>query len=79
MRYSILRRRKPPSPEPDRLLDQLDKVERQLQNWIGKSAKNAAWFRRDPLSAMREAGLNIDDEIMLDLELITKTIAKKLQ
>jgi hypothetical protein len=74
-----LRRRKAPSPEPDRLLDQLDRVERQLQNWIGKSAKNAAWFRRDPLSAMRAAGLNIDDEIMLELELITKTIAKKLQ
>jgi hypothetical protein len=74
-----LRRRKAPSPEPDRLLDQLDKVERQLQNWIGKSSKNAAWFRRDPLTAMRAAGLNIDDEIMLELELITKTIAKKLQ
>jgi hypothetical protein len=72
-----LRRRTPPAP--DRLLDQLGKVEHQLQQWIGKSRKNAEWFRRDPLGAMHAAGLNIEDDILLELELITKAIAKKLK
>ena len=74
-----LRRRRIPPGGPDRLLDQLDKVERQLQKWTNSSPENAAWFRRDPLSAMRAAGLNIDDDIMLELELITKAIAKKMK
>ena len=71
--------RKTPSQKPDRLLDQLDKVEKQLQDWISKSAKNARWFRRDPLGAMRAAGLDIEDDIMLELELITKAISRKLK
>jgi hypothetical protein len=74
-----LHRRKTPSEKPDRLLDQLDKVESQLQEWTSKSAKNARWFRRDPLGAMRAAGLDIEDDIMLELELITKAISKKLK
>ncbi|MGZ4830061.1 MAG: hypothetical protein ACXV5J_12230 [Candidatus Angelobacter sp.] len=74
-----LRRRKPHDAEPDRLLDQLDKVERELKKWISGSSKNADWFRRDPLGAMRAAGLNIDDDIMLELETITRAIAKKLK
>lgn len=72
-------RRKTPSVRPDRLLEQLDKVERQLQQWIAISQENKEWFQRDPLGAMRAAGLNIEDDIMLELELITKTIAKKLK
>lgn len=81
MLYEVpeLRRRKTPPAAPDRLLDQLDKVEGQLQEWIASSTKNAEWFRKDPLGAMRAAGLNIEDDIMLELELITKTIAKKLK
>ena len=74
-----LRRRKPPAAEPDRLLDHLTKVERDLKKWIGTSAKNAAFFRRDPLGAMRAAGLNLEDDIMLELEMITRSIAKKLK
>jgi hypothetical protein len=74
-----LRRRKPPATEPVRLLDQLHQVERDLKKWICSSAKNAAWFRRDPLGAMRAAGLNLEDDIMLELEIITKSIAKKLK
>ncbi len=72
-------RRKTPSVRSDRLLEQLDKVERQLQQWIAISQENAEWFQRDPLGAMRAAGLNMEDDIMLELELITKTIAKKLK
>jgi len=74
-----LRRRKTPPAGPDRLLDQLDKVQHQLQKWTSLSPKNADWFRRDPLAAMRAAGLDIEDDIMLELELITKAIAKKLK
>lgn len=74
-----MHRRKTPSEKQDRLLDQLTKVENQLQEWTSKSAKNARWFRRDPLGAMRAAGLDIEDDIMLELELITKAISKKLK
>jgi hypothetical protein len=74
-----LRRRKPPAAEPDPLLDQLHKVERELKKWISNSLKNADFFRRDPLGAMRDAGLNLEDDIMLELEMITKSIAKKLK
>jgi hypothetical protein len=74
-----LRRRRPHDAAPDRLLDQLDKVERDLKKWISSSSKNADWFRRDPLGAMHAAGLNIEDDIMLELETITKSIAKKLK
>jgi hypothetical protein len=74
-----LRRRKPPAAEPDRLLDHLTKVERDLKKWIGSSSKNAEWFQRDPLGAMRAAGLNLEDDIMLELEMITRSIAKKIK
>ncbi|HZE79858.1 MAG TPA: hypothetical protein VE604_03085 [Candidatus Polarisedimenticolia bacterium] len=74
-----LRRRKPPAAEPDRLLDQLHQVERDLKKWIGRSSRNADLFRRDPLGAMRAAGLNLEDDIMLELEMISRSIAKKLK
>ncbi|MGC2696254.1 MAG: hypothetical protein WA738_10740 [Candidatus Angelobacter sp.] len=79
LEVSDLRRRKTSPAGLDRLLDQLDKVERQLQEWIAVSPKNEEWFRHDPIGAMRAAGLDIEDDIMLELELITKTIAKKLK
>ena len=74
-----MHRRKTPSPKPDLLLDQLGKVEKQLQEWTNRSAKNARWFRRDPLGAMRAAGLDIEDDIMLELQMITRSIARKLK
>lgn len=74
-----LRRRKPHAAEPDRLLHHLNKVEQDLKKWIGDSRKNADLFRRDPLGAMRAAGLNLEDDIMLELEMITKSIAKKVK
>lgn len=74
-----MHRRKTPSPKRDLLLDQLGKVEKQLQEWTNRSAKNARWFRRDPLGAMRAAGLDIEDDIMLELQQITRNIARKLK
>ena len=74
-----MHRRKTPSLKPDRLLARLNQVEKQLQDWTNRSAKNAQWFRRDPLGAMRAAGLDIEDDVMLELEIITKAISKKLK
>lgn len=74
-----MHRPKTPLRKPDRLLDQLSKVENELQEWTRKSANNARWFRRDPLGAMRAAGLDIEDDIMLELEIITKAISRKLK
>jgi hypothetical protein len=74
-----LPRRKTTSVSPDRLLAQLDKIELQLQQWIALAPENAERFRRDPLGSMRAAGLNMEDDIMLELELITKSIATKLK
>ena len=73
-----LRRRKH-AAEPDYLLQHLNKVEQDLKKWIGDSKKNADLFRRDPLGAMRAAGLNLEDDIMLELEMITRSIARKLK
>jgi hypothetical protein len=74
-----LRRRKLHADDPDRLLNHLSKVEQDLQKWMGDSKKNADLFRRDPLGAMRAAGLDLEDDIMLELEMITKSIARKLK
>jgi hypothetical protein len=84
MKVYALRELPLPKKEPrqdgtDPLLHQLDKVERQLQQWIAKSKKNADWFRRDPLAAMRAAGLDMEDDTMLELQQITRAIAKKLK
>jgi hypothetical protein len=65
--------------QPDRLITQLENSEAALQTWIQSSPDNLEFFRRDPIRAMRSAGLDIDDDIMLELELITRDIAKKLR
>ncbi len=67
------------SKQPDRLLRQLEDAEDALQRWIRSSPANASFFRQDPIAAMRAAGLNIDDDILLELEVIASTIAKKLK
>ena len=73
------KQRRPNPAEPDRLISQLEDVEQALQAWIRSSAANAELFRRDPIAAMRAAGLEIDDEILLELEQITSAIARKLK
>jgi hypothetical protein len=71
--------RKHSQTKPDRLLQQLQESETQLQRWIESSSGNAQWFREDPIAAMRAAGLEIDDDIMLELETIIGDIARKLK
>jgi hypothetical protein len=65
--------------KPDNLMSQLENAEDALQRWIQSSPENLNFFRRNPIAAMRAAGLNIDDDILLELELITSAIAKKLK
>lgn len=64
---------------PHKLLSHLESVEGALQCWIDSSPENAEFFRHDPIAAMRSAGLNIDDDILLEIELITRDIARKLK
>jgi hypothetical protein len=72
-------RRSPKRPSHARFISQLGNVEEALQQWIKSSAQNSRFFRRDPIGAMRAAGLDIDDDIMLELETVTTSIARKLK
>lgn len=58
---------------------QLQDAEEALRQWIRSSPRNEKLFRRDPIAAMRAAGLEIDDDILLELEMITSAIARKLK
>jgi hypothetical protein len=64
---------------PDRLVAELDKFEGRLQGWIAASDKNAQLFRRDPVTAMREAGLEIEDDLLCELEQLMRGIAAKFK
>jgi len=66
-------------PGHDRLLNELERVEARLQEWIQESPQNAQLFRSDPMAAMKAAGLDIDDEIMLELERVVAEIARRLK
>lgn len=65
--------------ESDRLMNELGKVEGQLQHWISRSEMNARLFREDPIAAMRAAGLAMEDDLMCELEMIMRGIANKLK
>lgn len=63
----------------DRLLRELSSKEHLLIEWITSSDRNSRWFAADPVSAIRAANLGLDDQILLQLEMITVSIAKKLR
>lgn len=71
--------RRPTPISHARLISQLENVEEALQQWIKSSPQNSRFFVRDPVGAMRAAGLDIDDDIMLELDTVTKSIARKLK
>lgn len=58
---------------------ELGRCELQLQSWMSKSPRNARLFRKDPLAAMRAAGLNIEDDLLSELEQVLSGIARKLK
>jgi hypothetical protein len=63
----------------DRLMRELSRCEAQLQGWLSQSPRNLKLFRKDPLAAVRAAGLKIDDDLMCELEQVLKSIAGKLK
>jgi hypothetical protein len=63
----------------DLLLKELTSRESDLDRWIRTSDANAAWFRKDPVGAMRAANLGIDEKILRELERVTAAIAQKLK
>lgn len=73
------RKKKPKQQPPDPLVAELERVEGKLQKWLKASEKNALCFKKDPVGAMQAAGLDMEDEIMLELERITAEIARKLK
>jgi hypothetical protein len=77
--FAIPGKRAAASHAADRLITELGKVEGQLKNWISQSETNAQLFRKDPISAMRTAGLSIEDDLICELEMIMRDIAKKLK
>lgn len=73
------KKKKPKQHEPDPLIAELERVEGKLQKWLKASEKNALWYKKDPIAAMQAAGLDMEDEIMLELERIAAEIARKLK
>ena len=63
----------------DRLVAELGKIEGRLQKWMAASSKNARLFRQDPIAAMREAGLEIEDDLLCELEQLMGGIAAKFK
>jgi predicted TIM-barrel fold metal-dependent hydrolase len=79
MMFTQPRRSAAAATESDRLINELGKVEGQLQHWISRSDENARLFRKDPVAAMRAAGLAIEDDLICELEMIMRGIAQKLK
>ena len=71
-------KRKKHTNKSDRLISELERIESALQEWIESSPENAQLFRQDPIRGMQAAGLDIVDATMLELEMITRDIARKL-
>jgi hypothetical protein len=65
--------------QPDPLINELQKIEARLRQWLGESKENAALFRKDPITALRTSGVDLEDETMMELEMIASSIAKKLR
>ena len=72
-------RRKVVPRNQDRLVAELGKVEGRLQKWLAASGKNAQLFRQDPIAAMREAGLEIEDDLLCELEQLMGGIAARFK
>lgn len=62
----------------EHLLEELSAREGDLLQWIRSSERNTRWFATDPMGAIRAANLGIDEHVLYQLELITRSIAKKL-
>jgi hypothetical protein len=79
MMFPQPRRSSVAATDSERLMNELGQVEGQLQHWISRSEKNARLFRKDPIAAIRAAGLAMEDDLICELEMILGGIARKLK
>ena len=79
MKEEALARKHIPGRSADKVISELEKAEARLQEWLGESADHATLFRRDPVTALRLAGVDLEDDIMLEIETILDEILKKLR
>jgi len=57
------------SPEAAaRLRHELSGYERELRDWIDRCTVNAMWYISDPIGAIREANIGIDEALLCELE-----------
>lgn len=75
----MARKKKKSKKDSDRLIRELERSEERLQHWLELSPENLLLFRADPMQALRKAGLDMEDDIMLELETIMADIARKLK
>lgn len=79
MKKVELLKKKIKKSQPDHLISELEEIETQLRKWLDDSEEHAQLFRRDPIAAMRAAGVDLEDDTMMELELIASAIARKLR
>ena len=72
-------KKKKSKKRPDHLIRELERSEERLQHWLELSPENVLLLRADPMSALRKAGLHMEDDTMLELEIIMTGIARKLR
>jgi hypothetical protein len=63
----------------DPLIQALLDNESRLITWLNESAHNAELFRRDPMTAILDANLGVDEGLLGELEEIVTGIALKLK
>ena len=60
-------------------MNELAAKEPRLIAWIESSERNRRWFAADPLTAIRAAGLGLDEKMLEQLDLITRSITLKIR
>jgi hypothetical protein len=62
-----------------RLLLALQQSEEQLRKWTSASAANSRLFSEDPAAALEAADLRLDWEVIVELEIVLRSLARKLE
>ncbi len=62
----------------DRLLEELNRHEAQLNSWLNSAPANAFLFVENPASALRAANLGIAESVLQEFEDTMNSIAQKL-
>jgi hypothetical protein len=58
----------------ERLLNWFYSNQAHLYQWVDASAQNAHAFASDPVTAIRSAGLQLDDELICELENVASAL-----